>query len=201
MTSSTRTRLLEAALTLFAANGFRGTSVGEIEAAAGLTERGGAAYKHFRSKTEILHAALERQIEQIIEMRRNVTHMLPLGDLRAELVLVARWILAELNHERLINGILEKDGDTAPELCEEFRSRVVEPGYAATSEILRERLTDLRMDPSTDCDALAAVLVGALVNYRRHEWTFTTPPLGVDESRYVESIVNLLLREPATHAR
>jgi AcrR family transcriptional regulator len=195
MTPSTRIRLLEAALPLFAANGFRGTSVGEIEAAAGLTERGGAAYKHFRSKAEILAGALEHQIEQIIEMRGAVTDMLPLGDLRAELVLVAKWILAELNHERLINAILEKDRDTAPELCEEFRRRIVEPGYAATAEILRQRLSDLRMHPATDCDALSAVFVGALVNYRRHEWTFTTAPLGVDESRYVESIVNLLLRE------
>jgi AcrR family transcriptional regulator len=192
MTSSTRNRLLDAALPLFARNGFRGTSVGQIEAAAGLTERGGAAYKHFRSKAEILHAALERQIDQIIEMRGAVTDMLPLGDVRAELVLLAKWILTELGHERLINSLLEKDGNTAPGLCEQFRDRVVEPGYAAAAQVLRERLSDLQLDPATDTDALAAVVVGSLVNYRRHQWTFTAPPLGVDEQRYVEALVNLV---------
>lgn len=192
MTSSTRNRLLDAALPLFARNGFRGTSVGQIEAAAGLTERGGAAYKHFRSKAEILHAALERQIDQIIEMRGAVTDMLPLGDVRAELVLLAKWILTELGHERLINSLLEKDGNTAPGLCEQFRDRVVEPGYAAAAQVLHERLSDLQLDPATDTDALAAVVVGSLVNYRRHQWTFTAPPLGVDEQRYVEALVNLV---------
>jgi len=201
MTSSTRNRLLDAALPLFAANGFRGTSVGEIEAAAGLTERGGAAYKHFTSKTEILHAALERQIEQIIEMRGAVADMLPLGDLRAELVLLAKWILTELGHERLINSLLEKEGDTAPGLRERFRDRVVEPGYAAAAEVLRGRFTDLRLDPTTDADALAAVVVGALVNYRRHQWTFAAPPLGVDEQRYVEALVNLVLPDRSGRVR
>ena len=192
MTSSTRNRLLDAALPLFALNGFRGTSVGEIEAAAGLTERGGAAYKHFRTKTEILHAALERQIGQIIEMRGAVADMLPLGDVRAELVLLCKWILTELGHERLISSLLEKDGDTVPGLREDFRDRVVEPGYKAAAAVLRERLTDLKLEPETDVDALAAVVVGSLVNYRRHLWTFAAAPLGVDEQRYVEALVNLV---------
>jgi AcrR family transcriptional regulator len=192
MTLPTRTRILDAALVLFAENGYRGTSVGQIEAAAGLTERGGAAYKHFRSKTEILHAALERQIEQIIEMRSTVANLLPLGDARADLVLLARWILAELRREELINALMEKESDSVEGLREQFRDRVVEPGYAAAAQILHDRLDALGLDPSTDTDALAAVTVGALVNYRRHQWTFGTPPLGVDEQRYVEALVGMI---------
>jgi AcrR family transcriptional regulator len=192
MTSSTRTLLLDAALSLFAEHGYRGTSVGQIEAAAGLTARGGAAYKHFGSKAEILQAALERQMDQIVEMRRTLLDMLPLGDARADLVLTARWILSELGREQLINALMEKDGDVVPGLRQEFRDRIVEPGYAATAEVLRERLAELTLDPGTDTDALAAVVVGALVNYRRHEWTFGSAPLGVDEHRYVEALVDLV---------
>jgi AcrR family transcriptional regulator len=196
MTSSTRTRLLDAALTLFAANGYKGTSVGQIEAAAGLTERGGAAYKHFKSKADILQAALERQIEQIVEMRGALVDLLPVGDARADLVLSARWILAELRREELINALMERDGDVVPGLRQEFRDRVVEPGYATTARVLRARLAELPIDPDTDIDALAAVLVGALVNYRRHEWTFESAPLGVDEQRYVAALVDLVAPEP-----
>jgi hypothetical protein len=90
----------------------------------------------------------------------------------------------------MINSLLEKDGDTAPGLRHLFRERVVEPGYAAAAEVHHERLTDLMFDAGTDTDALAAVVVGALVNYRRHQWTFGAPPLGVDEQRYVEALVN-----------
>jgi hypothetical protein len=80
-------------------------------------------------------------------------------------------------------------------LREQFRDRVVEPGYAAAARVLRDGLTDLELDPATDTDALAAaVVVGALVDYRRHQWTFTAPPLGVDEQRYVEALVNLVFR-------
>src|SRR5690348_7783062 len=53
----TKQRLLEAGVRLFAANGFRETTVGEIEAAAGLEPRRGALYRHFESKEALLDAA------------------------------------------------------------------------------------------------------------------------------------------------
>ena len=48
-TQPTRERILLAARRLFAEQGYKGTSVGEIEAAAGLSPRAGALYKHFPS--------------------------------------------------------------------------------------------------------------------------------------------------------
>ena len=55
----TATRLIAAALELFVANGVAGTSIVSIEAAAGLAPGSGAFYKHFRSKAELLDAAIE----------------------------------------------------------------------------------------------------------------------------------------------
>ena len=43
---STRQRLLDEGMRLFAERGFRATGVGDIEAAAGLQPRRGALYKH-----------------------------------------------------------------------------------------------------------------------------------------------------------
>ena len=55
---------MAAALPLFARQGFRGTSVGEIEAAAGLSPRSGALYKHFASKRDVLAGGAGRTIAQ-----------------------------------------------------------------------------------------------------------------------------------------
>src|SRR5947209_7757695 len=56
---ATRDRLVVEAMRLFAERGFRATTVGDIEAAAGLVPRSGGLYKHFAPKR--LHVSpLER---------------------------------------------------------------------------------------------------------------------------------------------
>ncbi len=57
-TGDTKAALLEAALTLFAARGYEGTSVRAIARAAGLSESG--LYAHFASKRALFEAALAR---------------------------------------------------------------------------------------------------------------------------------------------
>ena len=56
---TTRERILAAAVELFGRQGYHGTSVGEIETAAGLVPRSGGLYKHFPSKAALLEAAIE----------------------------------------------------------------------------------------------------------------------------------------------
>src|SRR3954452_13914099 len=128
MTLSTRGRLMAAALELFAKRGFRGTTVGDIEAAAGLTARGGALYKHFRNKEELLEEAGASRIDQIKEMRAELLSLLPLDDVRSEAMLLIRWVLTELEREREIQAILEKEGDSFPDLRDRFFDALIEPG-------------------------------------------------------------------------
>src|SRR5687768_17337280 len=106
---STRQRIVTQAIRLFAERGYRGTTVGEIEAAAGLAPRSGGLYKHFRSKEEVLGAAIERHVSEI-ERVRSALELLPLGDLRSELTLVARWTLQELKEEQELMRVVQKDG-------------------------------------------------------------------------------------------
>jgi TetR/AcrR family transcriptional regulator, acrAB operon repressor len=54
----TREALLAASMTLFARNGFAGTSVDDIASACGITK--GAVYWHFKGKEELFDAILER---------------------------------------------------------------------------------------------------------------------------------------------
>ena len=184
---------MAAALELFAERGFRGTTVGDIEAAAGLTARGGAMYKHFRSKEELLEAAVSHRIEEIQRMREELLQLLPLDDLRSEAALLSRWVLAELQREREINTILEKEGDLFPELRDRFYRELVEPGYRGVAELVANRFNPA-LGNDFDADALAVLIGGALVNYRRSEWTFGAVILDVDEERLLKAMLDALLR-------
>ncbi|WP_382309217.1 TetR/AcrR family transcriptional regulator [Herbiconiux sp. UC225_62] len=57
-----RTRILDAATELISANGIRGTSADRVIEAAGVTKV--TFYRHFRTKTDLVVAYLERQAEQ-----------------------------------------------------------------------------------------------------------------------------------------
>src|ERR687895_265863 len=114
-TETTRDRLVSAAMRLFAEHGYAGTTVGQIEAEAGLAPRSGALYQYFKGKRELLDAAVDRHMSDLDEMQ-GAMDMLPLGDLRAELTLMARWNLQDLARRRDLYRFLRKEGDRFPEL-------------------------------------------------------------------------------------
>lgn len=190
-TGSTRDRLIDAALHLFAERGFRGTTVGEIEEAAGLAPRSGALYKHFANKHAVLEAALERHIQEVRTIA-GVMDLLPLGDLRSELTLLGRWLLQELEGEREVTRLIEKEGEQFPELVARMREEVVQTGYEQAAEYARRRLTGA--DGDLDPEAVAAVAVGAMINYRRMQWTLGEAPGKVDEERFLDTWVDVLMR-------
>jgi AcrR family transcriptional regulator len=130
--SPTRERILAAALELFADRGYLGTSIGDIEAAAGLSPRSGALYKHFASKDELFEAALSERIEAIDSFDARLA-LGPLGDLRAELTLIARWGLAELARERALVQVVMRDGGRAPELADRFCATIVRAATRASA--------------------------------------------------------------------
>lgn len=181
---------------LFAAQGFHRTTVGEIEGAAGFAPRGGSFYKHFPDKGSILAAVVEHHVDRV-RMLRRATELLPLGHADAELTLLLRSLVAELGDEREITAVLEKEGPSLPELRDRFYRDLVEPGYNEAADLLRRSTAG---DGGWDADALAVVVIGALVNLRRNEWTFGTTPLDVSAERIIRTVVQLLgaVSGPAT---
>lgn len=65
--SSTRERILDAALDLFVERGATGTTVSDIERAVGLAAGTGSFYRHFRSKEDVLVVAVERAVTRMAE--------------------------------------------------------------------------------------------------------------------------------------
>jgi AcrR family transcriptional regulator len=157
-------------------------------------------YKHFASKEELLRAGVERHVRELDSVT-DVVSLLPLSDLRSELTLLVRWLLLELDRERDLHRVLEKEGDQFPDLVELMWSNVVRRGYQHATEIARRRLKALPDAEAIDVEALAAFAVGGIVNYRRNQWTFGHTPLEVDEDRLIAVFVELFVRleGAATH--
>jgi AcrR family transcriptional regulator len=188
MTTSTPDRLLDAARDLFAEHGFAGTSVGDVEEAAGFTRRGGTVYKHFRSKEELFKAVIDRHASSVSQAG-DLADLLPLGDLDTELSLVARFVLAELATVRQIHQALECGGRHVPAAQERMLNDVVEPGYRRSSALLQRWVGENL--PVDDVEAVTSVLVGGLINLRRNLWTFGRVPLDVNDDRAVAAWVQI----------
>jgi AcrR family transcriptional regulator len=185
---NTRERIVTEGMRLFAAQGFLGTTVGEIEEAAGLAPRAGGLYKHFRSKEEVLEAGIERQVSGI-DVIQPAIEMLPLGDPRAELMLVGRWGLSELASEMPLMKVVQKDGDRFPELAAKVNARIIARGHAQAVTIVRRVLGDQLEE--REIAALASVALGSLVGYRIEEAMFGPRPVSEDD--FLAAWVDLLM--------
>lgn len=184
---STRDRIVDEALLLFASRGVKATTVDDIATAAGLAPRSGAIYKHFPSKQSILDAAIEAHLSRLESAKTDMRAMLPLGDQRADLTLVARWALHELRQERLLVQIIQRDPESVPTL----RARLAESvqrGYREMADTIRQH-AEL---PDLDAEAIAVAALGALVNYDRAQTTYDIVPCDIDEDRLIQAWVSMV---------
>jgi AcrR family transcriptional regulator len=187
-TEPTRERIVTEAMRLFAAQGYRGTTVGEIEEAAGLAPRAGGLYKHFRSKEEVLEAGIDRHVGEI-DVIQPALEMLPLGDPRAELTLVGRWGLTELANEMPLMKVVQKEGDRFPELAAKVNERIIARGQGQAVTVVGRMLGDVLDERQVA--AVGAVALGALVGYRIEEAMFGPRPVKDDE--FLEAWVDMLM--------
>jgi AcrR family transcriptional regulator len=183
----TRERILSVARRLFAERGYKGTSVGDIEAAAGLAPRSGGLYKHFPSKEAVLRAVMARDAGAMDELDERIA-LLDLGDLRAEVTFIARWGLAELRREHELTRIVMKEGERFPEIAAAFRELIVSRSHEFATAWL-ERRAQREGVVLDDPAALGAVMVDALVGYSLEELLFGASPAGVDDERFLDAWV------------
>jgi AcrR family transcriptional regulator len=176
---------------LFADNGFAGTSVGEIERTAGLAPRSGALYQYFAGKEELLVAALERKMETLDDLG-TALEMMPLGDLRAELRLLARWNLRSLADRDALTRFVLRDAEHVPDrLRRRMFDRLVERPYAQVVAWVQQR-TGGAAAADTDVYALALILVESMAAYTTLRATFGRVPDGVDDDRFIDAWVELV---------
>lgn len=180
----TRERLLEAAVELFGQKGYSATSVGEIEAAAGLAPRSGALYKHFPSKRALLEAVLDRRAD-VSRRGREIAESLLRGDIRAEARAYGEGSLRIISADQPLLRILMREGDNLPELRDEFHARIVRSGHTSTVTWL-SKAVELTGAREPDLDGLAALILGSIIDYCVLDTLFGRPAGDLSEERFLE---------------
>lgn len=187
----TRTRIMQSALELFRRRGFDRTTVADIEAAAGLSRGSGAFYRHFEGKKRVLEAVIDDVVEgrQRIEARMD---MFPLGDLEAE----ARWLLERgltlMEPGQKLYLTLVPLAEEYPDLFEQLHERIIRPSYDTAVTWIRNKQRAGELDVE-DPEALAGVVVNALVHYRQEVELFGALPTGTTREEYLDQLVAMMI--------
>ena len=189
---TTRDRIVTEALKLFSEKGYRGTRVGDIEAAAGLSPRSGALYSHFASKEEVFAAALDR-VDAAVDAAVRLFEMSSVEDLRSELTLLGRGMFLAAGMWDRVIGIMLKEAEQFPELVGQARARVLDRAHVWLADWLRRQVASRRL-VDHDQDAVAAIAIGSLLYHHLLATRFGGPPSEVEQDRFVAAWVDLIGR-------
>jgi AcrR family transcriptional regulator len=182
-------RLLAAAMTLFARNGYDRTSVGEIQEAAGLTFGSGALYKHFASKDAVLAEGMSRFVGHAAAQRSTLSALDDL-DLPEALTSIARSAMASFEADQDALRIAWRDLEAFPDLQAQVRTeriRATFDGFAAwlTAQVDGERVA------AHDSEAVAAVALSSLAFFQLLRFLLHDTPGGIDQERFVAAWAGL----------
>jgi AcrR family transcriptional regulator len=186
----TRERIADAAMRLFSEQGFRGASVAQIEAAAGLTPGAGGLYHHFSSKEEVLAFGVRRHLERL-EALRDVRRVIgDLGDLRAELSVTARYYLAELDTQTELLRIVVSETRRRPDLLTEAVDQLIASTFRGFADWLREAAgQELGEDRAS---IIATLALGSLLSSRLLRGVIGVDSVGVDDDALVPAWVDMV---------
>lgn len=178
----TRERLVTEAMRLFGERGYNATSVAQIEAAAGLAPGSGALYHHFKSKEALLDAGIDRQLDRRRAMRDMRALFAGLGDLRSELTMLGRYVLAVLDEETQLLQIAAR--------VPSGQSARLTDAYAALFDGLYAELADwvtgwIPAISQQDAAAIATVGVNALHGKRATGTVFHEPKAAMPDEQYI----------------
>ena len=119
--------------------------------------------------------------------------MFPLGDLRAELTMLARWNLGSLDRRAALTRFVRREADLLPQrLRTKLYDRLVARPYTEIVAWLGARFRKAGIEPP-DLDALALILVESMAAYRELNRLFGEVPGAVDDERFVEAWVEAAL--------
>jgi AcrR family transcriptional regulator len=199
--ASTRERLLDAAIKLFAQQGYAETSIADIQRECGLAPGSGALYKHFSSKRELLEAAVHRYVGRLVDNRKQFERT-PSGSAEEMLRRAATLIWGGIDENAMLLRVIFREA-AFPALADELWSAITENAYHRFAETLRAAV-EVGMMQIDDPDAIAAVMVASLAYYPMVQMLIGHRPGEVDRDRYLEAWISqgrALLRQAADARR
>jgi AcrR family transcriptional regulator len=193
-TIPTRERLVTEAMRLFSEQGYRATSVAQIESAAGLAAGSGALYHHFKSKESLLEAGIDRQLDRRRAMHDIRSLFAGLGELRTELTMLGRYLLTVIDEEGQLLQIAARTPTN--------RSARLDDAYAALIDGLYTELADWIAGWAPELDAadrrvIAVVGVDALLGRRATAMLFHADAANTPDAQYLAEWTAMLAQRIA----
>lgn len=174
--TKTRDRILDAALDLFADEGFGGTTISEVERRVGLAAGTGSLYRHFPSKEALLRAAVEREVDRVrTEMEKARATLPQVADPDEHRAQVYEVILRDIRRFDRLFRLMLNEGDRVPELREAIWSAVQRA----------------RSDAPAEEVAIDAVAMAALGGYHLYSTMQGRPFNGVAQEQFIRTLVEL----------
>lgn len=193
MATPTRERILDAAWRLFLKQGFDGTTISQIEGAASLARGKGSFYRHFRSKEDVLRAAVDREAGRL----DAVSTFGPDpdesgGDVRVALAIEFQRRLDNLRRLQPLMVLLHREREHLEQSRERLGERVIDRNLEVRSHRLESWMTR-GVIPVRDPEALAATVMCALTGYHLSLEFFGSPPGSLNEEKFISTLVDLVV--------
>jgi AcrR family transcriptional regulator len=194
MAAHTRERIMDVALQLFAAQGVAATPVTGIEAAAGLSPGSGSFYRHFRDKSELLSAVVDREMVRVRKDPEAQVSAAPAD--RSPVDALARQLRADLDFLKELLPLMAilmwergREMDLARRVQETMVERGVELGIADL--LFKAPTAVVKEEPA----AAATVMMSAVVGYFLSVEYFGSPPAGVGPEQFTRMLARMLIDE------
>lgn len=180
-----RDAIVEAARTLFCAEGYPGTSMDAVAAAAGVSKA--TLYAHFASKADLYREIVGSIANPYIRVSSEVLELPVEEGLR---VLARRFLDLVLSPQAVTNyRVMIFQGSQFPEMVETFKSAGPEPVIAAVAEYFRHQ--DARGTLRVPDPPLTATLFLHMVKGETHAHVLMGRPFPEDA---VEGVISEVVR-------
>ncbi|WIM89669.1 helix-turn-helix domain-containing protein [Candidatus Mycobacterium wuenschmannii] len=177
-----RERLLDTALELFARRGYAATSTAEIQKATGMSPGSGALYRHFRSKNDVLRAALRRGLDRMRNSQAWRQAITPADRIDA-LTQVAAAAHQTITENADLVRLMLHEPDAAPDMVDELWMRNMAFAYTTMGHAMRATAAEAGTEIE-DPEAVSAVLLAALSYVPVMQVLLGRPPGDMDPERF-----------------
>jgi AcrR family transcriptional regulator len=174
---------------LFSEQGYRATSVAQIEAAAGLAAGSGALYHHFKSKESLLEAGIDRQLDRRRAMHDIRSLFAGLGELRTELTMLGRYLLTVIDEERQLLQIAARTPTNQSSRLDDAHAALIDGLYTELADWIDGWAPELGAD---DARIIAVIGVNALLGKRATAMLFHADAINLPDDQYIAEWTTML---------
>jgi len=182
-------KILQGAMQEFLVNGYAGTSMDKVAAAAGVSKA--TVYSHFKDKEGLFKALMEKRTRQKFQL------IFGKQSLEGEPKIILRHLatkgleqMAQDQEHRALMRVIIGESGRFPELAEVCVLYMMKPVFDTLTKYLREHPELNLADP----EAVARIFLGALVHFHiAQELLYGKNILPMTNDRLIDNLVDLVL--------